>query len=184
MADGTDEKDVIIPPKDGGVKDEKDEKGANDKKEGDDLTKQLETERARAIGLDKKVSELNDIIKGFTKEKEDKETANKTEKEKLTIYEQKIKTFEQKEAFRKAFTGENLDAENFYDIVNEQDADKQAKKFAELLKKEKEASALKAVEDFKKEELSKVPSEPKPKDKDDITKNKTVVQKPWNRHKS
>lgn len=165
----------------GGKENANDKNKENQKSEAEILKEEIKTLKAESSGKDKKIQEILDSIK---KEKETKDLESKTADEKLTVYEQKLKTFEQKEAFRKSFGNEGLNPDEFYEIVNEQDPEKQAKKFAELLKKQTDASALKAVEDFKKEELKKIPSEPKPKDKTDTTKNPNVIQKKWNRFKS
>lgn len=165
---------------------------ANDKKEnGGDLTKQFEELQKKfsdletdAKGKDKKISEYQKTLDEIKKERENKDLESKTADEKLTVYEQKIKSLEQKEAFREAFKEVGLIPDDFQEIVNEADPAKQAKKFAELLKKERDSSATNAVEEFKKKELEKIPSEPKPKDKTDTKNNQKTIQKPWNRFRN
>ena len=115
-----------------------------------------------SVGKDKKVNDLVRQVNLLTKEKETKELAGKTAEEQLSEYQKKIKSYEQKEAFRQSFKDAGLNPDEFQEIINEPDYKTQASKFAELLKTKTSESVNSALEQFKKENLGKIPNEAKP----------------------
>lgn len=143
----------------------------NKKGDGEQSDVNLENLKKDLAGKDSKINELvkanKDLASKFeqvSKEKEAKELAGKSAEEQLIEYQKKIKVLEQKEAFRQSFKDVGLNPDDFQEIVNETNPTLQAQKFAELLKAQTAASAEKALEEFKKKELEKIPKEPKPKE--------------------
>jgi translation elongation factor EF-G len=116
---------------------------------------------AKFEALKKELSTRDIAINKINKEKEAKELASKTAEEQAEIFRKKADQLERKEAYRQSLKEAGLDPDRFLEIINETDPKAQASKFAEILVEKSTQSANEALEMFKRENLGKIPAEPK-----------------------
>lgn len=116
------------------------------------LKAEKETLKSESSGKDKKLAQL-------LKEKEEKELANKSAEEQAALLKQKIDNLEKVNAFK----SKGLDDSQCLQLVAEKDPYKLAEMLANMIETAQQKAMTKAVEDFKSEQLKKVPPEPNPK---------------------
>ncbi|PNX49884.1 MAG: hypothetical protein BV457_00155 [Thermoplasmata archaeon M9B1D] len=166
-----------------------------DKKQGGDNknTETLEELKKVKAGQDKKISELleqnqkvleqnkvlSETLQDIKTEQEKKALEGKTAKEQNEILQNKVKLYEKKEVFRKAFENCELNANEWEEIVDCQNFSKMATKIKEIFDREKEKYSNSKLEEFKLTKLKEVDKNtPDPKNpKDEKNLNLDIAKK-------
>lgn len=135
----------------------------------DNTLKELEELKKATAGKDQKISELLSEKEVLKKEKEEKELAGKSSKEKAEILAEKVKLYEKKDSFRKAFKESSLNSDE-WDFIDSGNYSEIANNIKTIFDREKELYANKKLEEFKLSQLKKVNNEI-PEIKDNISEN-------------